>query len=599
VPIVNIDLGWLSELLGKELPPDEMAEALDQLGCDVEEVVEVQRSRCPSCNALVDHPVGQEQVKACGFCGFQSEEAFAGAGRLPVVRLDLLAARPDLFDVGGLARALRGTLGLAQGLPKLPVSDGDLQVQVDPAVQDKESYRPFIRCAVVVIPRMDERVLMTIMKLQENLHWGVGRDRKLASIGIYDLDKVRGPITYRTLDPDNEPFEPLAMPGVQMSGRQILEEHPKGTAYAHLLADLKRYPLLVDADDQVLSMPPIINSEGTRVTLESTRLFIDVTGISKAAVVKALDTLVSSLVELGGSVETVTVTGWEGEMVTPDLNPRTAEVELDEARRWLGLPLDADQMITCLQRMRFDAEPADAERTRFQVRYPAYRTDIRHQVDVLEDLAIGYGYKNIEPLLSLTMTVGEPRPEEVLSNRARSTLVGLGFSEVMSLPLTTEQDHFERFRLPVPDVFPEVANPKLKALTVVRTHLMTGLLEALYENRRRTMPLRLFEIDNVVAVDHKAETGACEERRVVFAEIGPDAGYATVRAALDALLRELGDDGTYEAVEHPSFIEGRVAKVSNGKGFTGIIGELHPEVITGFNLDYPVALAEISLGRVV
>ena len=112
------------------------------------------------------------------------------------------------------------------------------------------------------------------------------------------------------------------------------------------------------------------------------------------------------------------------------------------------------------------------------------------------------------------------------------------------------------------------------------------------------MPLRLFEIDNVVTVDDQGETGAREERRIVFAEIGPEAGYASVRAVLDALLRELGGDATYEVAEHPSFVSGRAARVSNGKGFTGMIGELHPEVITGFNLDFPVALAEISLGRV-
>ena len=138
------------------------------------------------------------------------------------------------------------------------------------------------------------------MKLQENLHWGVGRDRKLASIGVYDLATITGPITYRTMDPDKEPFVPLGMPGKKMTGRQILESHPKGMAYAELLADHKRYPVLVDSKGLVLSMPPIINSDETKVKKGTTRVFIDVTGISQAAVTKSLDTLVCSLVEIGG-----------------------------------------------------------------------------------------------------------------------------------------------------------------------------------------------------------------------------------------------------------------------------------------------------------
>ena len=145
----------------------------------------------------------------------------------------------------------------------------------------------------MTLPAVDETSLIAIMKLQENLHWGVGRDRKLSSIGVYDMATISGDIAYRTIDPDKEPFVPLGMPGKKMTGRQILESHPKGMAYAELLQPLKRYPVLVDTKGQVLSMPPIINSDETKVKKGTTRVFIDVTGISKAAVTKSLDTLVS------------------------------------------------------------------------------------------------------------------------------------------------------------------------------------------------------------------------------------------------------------------------------------------------------------------
>jgi phenylalanyl-tRNA synthetase beta chain len=599
MPIVNIDLAWLNRLLGQEFPPEQIHESLEQIGCDVEDVVEVQYSRCPQCGSLVENPLGQSEVKACSFCGHESEAAFKLADAKQVIRLDLLAARPDLFDVGGLARALRGTLGIESGLPKYAVKSSGTTVKVDRSLSDPSSYRPFIACAVMTLPPVDETSLIAIMKLQENLHWGVGRDRKLASIGVYDLATIHGDITYRSIDPDNEPFVPLGMPGRKMTGRQILESHPKGVAYAELLAEHKRYPVLQDAKKQVLSMPPIINSEETKLKAGTTRVFIDVTGISQAAVNKSLDTLVCSLAEIGGSIETVTIVDTGGQQrTTPDLSPRSAQVDLAEAKRWLGLPLDEKSLAESLRKMRFEVQPATGGGGRLSVSYPPYRTDIRHPVDLLEDVAIGYGYGNIEPRLVRSMTVGTPRPEETLSERVRQVLIGLGYSEIMSLPLTTEEHQFERLRMPIPARYPEVANPKLKAYNVVRTHLMSGLFEALRENRRRPMPQRFFEIDNVVGLDAAAETGAAEQRRVALVEIGRESGYATARSVIDALLREVGWKPQYTAIEHPTFVPGRAAIFSIDGNATGILGEVHAEVLTNFGLTFPVALAEVTLQRV-
>jgi phenylalanyl-tRNA synthetase beta chain len=606
MPIVNIDLAWLNRLLGKPYDTEVLRESLEQIGCDVEDVVDIERSRCPQCGSLVEHPLGQDEVKSCTICSFESETAFKRAGSQKVMRLDLLADRPDLFDVGGLARALRGTLGIETGLPKYNTKPSGLTVKVDKSVADKSSYRPFIACAVMTLPPVDETSLVAIMKLQENLHWGVGRDRKLSSIGVYDMSAISGDITYRTIDPDKEPFVPLGMPDKKMTGRQILASHPKGVAYAELIANHKRYPVLEDAKKQILSMPPIINSEETKVKQGTTRVFIDVTGISQAAVTKSLDTLVCSLAEIGGKIETVVIEEGDGKKrITPDLTPRSKDISVSEAKRWLGLPLDENSMAAALRKMRFDVAPSKSKSSsgsslpaHCSVLFPAYRTDIRHMVDLFEDVAIGYGYANIEPRLVRSMTVGTPRPEETLSDRVRQVLLGLGYSEIMSLPLTTEEHQFERLRIPTPDKYPEVANPKLKAYNVVRGHLIGGLFEALRENRRRPMPIGLFEIDNIAFLDAKAETGAAEERRMALVEIGKESGYATARSTIDALLRELGWTPEYTAIDHATFVPGRAASFSVEGKQLGILGEVHPEVLTNFGLTFPVALAELTLQRV-
>lgn len=627
MPIVSIDAARLNGLLRDAYSPETLSEALENLGCDVEEVITLPRYRCPNCASVLEGGMGSDEVKVCDVCGHAQDTGFAQVDEITAIRLDLLAARPDLFDIGGLARALKGYLGEQRGLPQYPTAPSDLTVAVDVSratgVHPETCPRPFIRCAVVEVAALDDVALATLMKLQENLHWGVGRDRKLASIGVYDLDTIQGPITYRSIDPAGathaDRFAPLGMPGKMMSGAEILADHAKGKAYAGLLGEYTRYPVLMDARGVVLSMPPIINSEATRVRPGSTRLFVDVTGPSDAAVAHCLHMVCASLAELGGKVFSVAVTRADGNvLVTPDLAPKMAEVDLPRAKQWLGLPLTAESLVDCLERMRLDVRPLNATgagpagATRFEVTYPAFRSDIRHQVDLLEDLAIGFGYENIVPALVPTLTVGRPRPEEAASTPVRDALLGLGYHEIMSLPMTTEADHFTKLRQPVPEHFVQVQNPKLRALTVVRSHLMGGVLGAMHENKRRVMPVRLFELDNCVRLDGPAGAagsvegtgvqtspgslnGTVEERRLCFAEMGPDAGYASVRGVLDALFFELGQKATYVAIEHPAFVPGRVAKVTTDGGLEGLIGEIHPEALVNFGLELPVGLVDLRV----
>jgi len=235
VPVVAVSTKRLNKLLGKEYEMNMLVDALEQLGCDVEDTAEQALYQCPACQTPNDKLIHEDPPKRCDFCGHENEEPFEKFGTDEVIRIDLLADRPDLFDVGGLSRALKGYLHHEQGLPEFTVKDGDVVVDVDPVMSDKDTFRPFIVCAIVTMPPVDQDILREIMRLQENLHWGIGRDRKLSSIGVYDMSVLKPPIKYSVVDPVKFKFCPLGMPGVQMSPIQILEEHPKGKAYAHLM----------------------------------------------------------------------------------------------------------------------------------------------------------------------------------------------------------------------------------------------------------------------------------------------------------------------------------------------------------------------------
>jgi len=598
MPVIGISVKRLIGHLGQDKSIEELVDILESLGCDVEDATQMVLYDCPVCHGSSEALERDDPPRRCGFCGHEQDENapdFEAIGTDEVVRLDLLPDRPDLFDPGGLARAIKGFLGIETGLPSHDVQPGEISVSVDPALENADSYRPHIACAEVTIAPLTPEGLRDLMKLQENLHWGIGRDRKLSSIGIYDLSTVTPPIQYKTIRPDALTFRPLGMPDQLMTPQQVLEAHPKGMAYAHLLAEFSEYPLLIDSTGQVLSMPPIINSDETRLRVGSERLFIDVTGITQVDVERTLNTLVASMIEMGGTLKSVQVAA----VTTPDLTPRTIDLSLDATNRWLGLELDEAGLREVIERMRLDMTPHQDDADRFTLTYSAFRSDVKHPVDLMEDVAIGYGYPNFDMQIIPSVTPALERPEETLSNRVRAAMLGLGFDEVLTLMQQTEENHFRRLRTEPGEQHAKLANPKSADLNLIRTHLRSGLLELLEQNKRKPAPLRLFEIGNVVHIDAEQETGTREIRRLAFIVMGPDAGYDKLRATLDGLLHELGWQGTYAPVAHRSFIEGRTAELETGEQRAGLLGELHPEVITAFGLPYPVAACELDLMRVI
>lgn len=595
MPIIGISVKHLNTLLKTSLAPEVLQTSLEKLGCEADEIGDVALYECPACKISSEKLLHEEAPKKCTICGYEAEEAFVASGTDQVIRLDLLPARPDLFDVGGIARALKGYLGIETGLPEYPVAGPQLTVEVDANLRQAQSFRPFIGCAVVTMPPIDAYLLRVLMKMQESLHWGIGRDRKLASIGIYDLDTITPPITYKAVAPDSLRFTPLGYPNARMTPAEILAKHPKGIAYAHLLQALAAYPLLVDSKGQVLSMPPIINSDETKVKLGTTRLFIDVTGVTASDVTKSLHTLVTSLVEIGGKAQAVTIHSAEGEKVTPELSAKEITIHLHSAEKWLGFEIKSKDLLGYLAKMRLHGH---GRGNVYQVQYPAFRTDIKHEVDIFEDIVIAYGFENLPLKLVSTMTVGAERPEEKTSQVVRQIMLGLGFTEIFSLMLTTEPSHFSKFNAQPGSDHAVILNPKVADHNIVRCHLMTGLLDCLVKNRLKATPQRYFEIGNVLRCVGEDKIPK-EERHVCFVIMGPKTGYAEVRGVLDAVLKEFRQKGQYQSITHPTFITGRVAEVTTNEVFRANLGELHPQVLENFGLSLPVALCELTLAKVL
>ena len=496
------------------------------------------------------------------------------------VDVEFFPDRPDLYSAEGVARAMRGFLGIEEGLPVYTVRPSGITFSVDPGLAD---IRPCLASAVIRNVDLDEEAIESLMSLQEALHWAVGRGRGKVAIGVHDLDAVTPPFRY-IASPRDRSFVPLDFER-EMTLEEILTDHPKGRDYAHLVEGFSRFPLIVDAGDRVLSFPPIINGELTRVTTATRNILLDCTGTDKKAVMTAVNIICTALAEAGATIEMVTVDGRE----MPTLAPAERVVSVEECASLLGLPLSVQDMTRLLGRMRFGAEPDGDSRVRVLV--PCYRSDILHDWDIFEDVAIAYGIENFDAALPATSTVAEEHPITAIARAVRSVMVGLGYLEMMPFTLTNERVLYENMqREPSPGTL-RLLHPISEEQTVVRTDLLGLLLEMLLANKHRELPQRLFAVGDVVE--------ACVTyQKVAAVSIHPAADFSEAYAAADVLCRELSLPYTVVESADPAFLDGRRGDVIVGGRRVGVFGEIHPAVLNAFDLEHPVAALALDLTAV-
>lgn len=587
------------QLKSLELTSEELIINLQKLGCDIEGYENINRYKCLNCGGINEAAESEETVVRCDSCGVEfkdRKDLLSFIDKTEVVKMELLPVRADIFDPGGIGRALRSYLSVEKGLKKYKTTEGNFAIEVDSLMNQPTSYRPYIVAAIIKNIKFSTETIKVLMKLQENIHWAVGRDRKFASIGVYDLDTLKSnKIFYKAADPDNTCFVPLGWQE-NISMKKIIEQHPKGVAFAHLVKDLKKFPFLVDEKGVVLSFPPIINSEDTKVSIDSKNLFIDVTGINLNLINKALNIMVTSLVEIDPeiTVEKVKIKYNDKILETPDLQPETRKFDKDYAKRIMGIDLTDEELIDLFARMGFDAQKNGKD---FIVQVPCYRKDIMHNIDLVEDLIMAYGYDNLMPQLVSTYTTGNSLPVEDFSNTVRKIMTGLGFIEVLNLPLTNESSGLSF--LVSQDKIVKIANPISVEQTIVRPNLLGGLLETFGRNTHNPLPQHIFEIGDVSLIDKNSETGVVENRHLCVAMSANQIGFAEIRSVIQTLFKELNICFEIEPNNFEIFIKGRSGNVviskNNEKINCGFIGEIHPEIIEKFKLRHPVVLMEINI----
>lgn len=555
MPVINFTYKELYKQLGKTLENEELINTLPMISSDVESFTD-------------------EEVKA-----------------------EFFPNRPDYYSIEGIVRSLKGYYEIETGMPKYDVHQTDVTITVDPELGN---IRPYVATCIVKGITISEEELVNIMEFQEHLHWVIGRDRKKVAIGIHDLDKVEGPFYYKAGKPDEDSFIPLDSTE-KLTLNQILEEHSKGKKYSQLLSDKEYYPLIMDSKGQIMSMPPIINSDLTKLTTETTNLFIDVTGTDINAVTNALNIIASNLSEHAGTtIEEMTVKyPYNDDITYPQFQPQEIDVHVSNASEYIGLDLTAEKIVETLKKTRFDAEKIDENTV--HVKVPRYRIDILHEVDIIENIALGYGFNDLPAELPDFATIANPDPKREFDKILEQIMIGLGFTEIKSLMLTSQQQHYAKLNRDITNQPVTVTSPITQDRTMIRQSLINSLLEFLQDNKHEELPQKIFEIGDVAIIDEDVETKMKTVKKLAGAEISSNANLTTIKSYMESIIQNLGFKMELEDYEDSVFIQGRCAKITVEKmdektPFTlnGYFGEVHPQVLTNFELEYPTIIFELE-----
>ena len=492
------------------------------------------------------------------------------------IEIELTPDRPDMFSVEGIAREMKGFLSLEIGLKKYDINESNFMLK-----KEKAEVRPAIACAIILDVKLTDELVKSLMQMQEKLHATVGRNRKKVAIGVHDFDKVRPPFTFT--DVLDEKFIPLNE-NKEMTVKEILEQHPKGKDYAHLLKD--RYPMLYDKEG-VISFPPIINSERTKVTDQTKNLFIDVTGTDEKTVNQVLNILVCNIAERGGKILSVKVSNKQ----TPDLEPVKMTVDIEAIDKVLGLGLNESQIEEILKKMRYGARKMKGGKVEIEI--PAYRSDILHLVDIIEDVAIGYGYNNIQPILPKIASIGKQNDLEKLSKRIRELMIGLEFQEVLNFILTNEENNFKKMNVEGKAV--EILNPTSSEFSICRTWVLPSLLKILSMNKHRDYPQKIFEIGDCIDFDESSEVKTKQNRKLAAVISYDNANLTEIKSIVETFLKNMDKNFNIRDHKHPTFIDSRCAEILVDNKPIGLFGEIHPQVLENWELEKPVIAFEIEL----
>lgn len=517
----------------------------------------------------------------------KEEASYLGAHWNPVEgkkwEVEVYPNRPDLLSVEGLARVYKGFFEYETGLKKYDVAKSKTKLNVDNSVKD---VRPYIGGAIVRDIELTQKTINGLIQLQEKLHMSVGRRRDKIAIGLHDLSQVKPPFTYKAVEPQQVSFKPLEY-NDEIHLEEILDEHEKGKEYAWILEDEDEYPVIVDDNGKVLSFPPIINNQLTEVDTQTTDIFIDVTGKDKQTVQKVLNILSTALGERGGQIEAVKVNGEK----MPDLKSETMNLDVEYFREVSGIDLDKQEIKKRLEMMRLGAKK---KKDKLEVKIPAYRNDIMHQYDLIEEVVIAHRYTNIQPELPEIDQQGQEKEITEFAELLSQILKGTNSLETHTFTLSNKEKLYDKMEKERDGDVAEMENSLTEDYTVLRNWLLPDMMETLQRNKHHSYPQQFYEIEDVVELQKEEVKN---KKKLVFVASGQDKDYTNAREILQVIERDIGVKFELDKNNMPFAKPGRSATIKAQNKEIGFIAELSESTLENWEIEKATSALEIDVEK--
>ena len=513
------------------------------------------------------------------------------------VDLDLTPNRGDCLSLKGLAREV-GVLN------RLPVA----YPEIVPVAPESAATFPVTLANPQGCPRYLGRVIEGVDLTRPTPRWMAERLRRC---GLRSIDPIVDVTNYVLI----ELGQPMHAFDLQQISEQIVVRNARAGESLKLLdgqeVKLDDDTLLITDASGPVAIAGVMGGERSGVQKDTRNVFLECAFFAPLAIAGTarrygLHTDASHRYERGVDFELqaqameratrllIDIVGGRPGPVTesvsaPDL-PQESIVSVRKARldELLGVEIDAAQVDDAFARLDFEVitREGQAEHSTWQIRAPSHRYDIGLEADLVEEVCRIYGYNNIpskRPItaLELRRVPLEQRGESAL----KRFLAALGLQEVVTYSFIdpSMQDLLD------PTVAPlTLANPMSSEQSVMRTSLLSGLIEAVAANRaRQQTQARLFEtgLTFVPGADGLAQqmfvAGVLWGRQSDESWHSTDANvdYFDVKGVVDSLLLWAGlAEATFEKVEDPVLHPGQSAGVVIGGQHVGRLGRIHPEI---------------------
>jgi len=589
MPTISIKRHLLFQALGHRYTDDEFADLCFDFGIELDDITTEQLEKAKESGVEVSSPVAN-----------QNEEDI-------IYKIEIPANRYDLLCLEGLAMALR--VFLKKDDPPVFRTTHPEHVHRMIAEDSVEDIRPFVVCAILRGVTFNAFSYRSFIDIQEKLHQNICRQRTLVSVGTHDLSTIQGPFVYKAIPPREIKFIPLnrdkLYDGVELMDHLKQDQHLK--AYVPIIEDKPKYPVIYDSNGVVLSVPPLINGEHSKITVNTKDIFIEVTATdhTKAEIVlNIICAMFSQYCEHRFTVEPVEVIRKGAGHVYPNMQSRETSASLSYINSLLGLSLSSEDAVGLLNRMLLAASP-DPDGETLHVKVPPTRSDVLHECDIAEDVGIAFGFNNLEIVPPKTVCTGGQQPLNALTDLLRVEVANAGYTELLSFALCSRAENFEFLRHEDDgQTAVSIANAATREFEVGRTSLLVGLLKTLAHNLDAPHPLKVFEVSDVLLLNAESDVGAINRRHLSAVYCDTSSGFQFIHGLLDFVMQKLGisqdrywmDD---KSCKDGAFLEGIRANVVVDGKIVGALGVLHPEVLQKFKLNFPCSALEIDIEHFV